>query len=378
MRTSRPFAKTLIPALASCALIVGASPPATAGTATGSTAGWTINVVAPDITWTQTESCELFPIQIVVSGWGAERWVVDMSVRHSLAGAESGSIFEYRTVYGGNVNGTWTGDFQLCPGDSPPGTYVVQGTVEYGYSFDYDTYHRPGALSAPLSTTFTLSKLTSQTQLNPIASNGTEAQVSGRVTANSATLGSVGVGTGRVSIQQSLNGGWLEIDYTYPDSLGNFTETVRGISTVNPVRAVFGETSKISGSASNVVTPQMPPPPDSDGDGVVDAQDTCPTAYGVAAYAGCPPPPTAIVTVKAKGGKSKLYVDVNPNKGRGYWTFQVQSKRVDNSWGLLKTYKTQGTKETRTINPKRGTYRVVVNAKYGYRGAVSAEVYLKK
>ena len=84
------------------------------------------------------------------------------------------------------------------------------------------------------------------------------------------------------------------------------------------------------------------------------------------------------VKVKAVSKSSKLRVDVNPNKGNGYWTFQVQRRLADGTWQPLKTYKTKGSKETRTLNLKKGTYRVVVKAKYGYQGTTSAEVYLKK
>lgn len=51
---------------------------------------------------------------------------------------------------------------------------------------------------------------------------------------------------------------------------------------------------------------------------------------------------------------------------------------ANGSWTPLKTYKTQGNAETRTINLKKGTYRVVVFAKYGYAQTTSASVYLKK
>ena len=55
----------------------------------------------------------------------------------------------------------------------------------------------------------------------------------------------------------------------------------------------------------------------------------------------------------------------------------MQAKRADGTWRTLKkTYRTQGTRETRTIDLPAGTYRVNVRAKYGYRGATSAEVRL--
>ncbi len=90
------------------------------------------------------------------------------------------------------------------------------------------------------------------------------------------------------------------------------------------------------------------------------------------------PTPTASVKVKATSGRSKLFVDVNPNKGSGHWRFQVQSKRSNGSWKALKSYRTKGSAETRTLNLKRGTYRVVVTGKYGYRGVTSRPVFLKK
>ena len=87
----------------------------------------------------------------------------------------------------------------------------------------------------------------------------------------------------------------------------------------------------------------------------------------------------ATVITKAVSARSKLHVNVNPNKGTGYWTFRVQKKTAINTWvTLAKTYKTYGKGETRTLNLKKGTYRVVVKAKYGYLGATSPEVYLKR
>ena len=48
------------------------------------------------------------------------------------------------------------------------------------------------------------------------------------------------------------------------------------------------------------------------------------------------------------------------------------------TWKARKTYRTKGTKETRTINLPKGTYRVVVASKYGYLGDSSAGVKLRK
>ena len=52
-------------------------------------------------------------------------------------------------------------------------------------------------------------------------------------------------------------------------------------------------------------------------------------------------------------------------------------KRPDGTWKPLKTYKTKGSKETRTINLPKGNTSVVVGAKDGYVQTTSAPIYLK-
>jgi polysaccharide biosynthesis protein PslG len=87
----------------------------------------------------------------------------------------------------------------------------------------------------------------------------------------------------------------------------------------------------------------------------------------------------AAVRVKAVGGMSSMRVNVDPNRGRRYWSFRVQKQRKDKSWvSRGKLYRTHGRKETRTLNLPRGRYRVVIKPKFGYRGATSAVVVLKR
>ncbi|MGB7961892.1 MAG: fibronectin type III domain-containing protein [Propionicimonas sp.] len=89
--------------------------------------------------------------------------------------------------------------------------------------------------------------------------------------------------------------------------------------------------------------------------------------------------PTATVVAAANSTKSKFTIDVNPNMGSGYWTFQVQKRASNGSWTTLSTkYKTEGSSETKTINLSKGTYRVRVDAKYGYSGATSNAVTLNQ
>ena len=91
------------------------------------------------------------------------------------------------------------------------------------------------------------------------------------------------------------------------------------------------------------------------------------------------PLPTPTVKVKAVSGRGKLKVDVNPNKGRKYWTFQVQRLAPDGTWkNFKKPYRTKGSKETRTVNLRKGTYRVVVLPKFGYGSIESGQVSLRR
>ncbi len=170
--------------------------------------------------------------------------------------------------------------------------------------------------------------------------------------------------------------GTYQVTLTVTDNRGGTDTNTLNITVARPaIEEAPAVEAELAGPIS--ATP-VAPPPDSDGDGVADAQDSCPIGYGVAAHGGCPPPPSASVRAVAKNARSKLFVDVDPNAGKGFWRFQVQRKQPDGSWRTLKTYRTTGSRETRTVNLKRGTYRVWVNPKYGRVGALSVEVYLTR
>ena len=126
-------------------------------------------------------------------------------------------------------------------------------------------------------------------------------------------------------------------------------------------------------SVTQDVVVAVQPPPDP-GVGVIPLPPPAPVVMTPAPSAR----PSVAVKVKARSGKSKLYVNVNPNKGSGYWTFKVQRNGGRRLVEDPEDLQDQGHKETRTLNFKKGTYRVVVKAKYGYQGTTSAEVYLKK
>jgi hypothetical protein len=81
---------------------------------------------------------------------------------------------------------------------------------------------------------------------------------------------------------------------------------------------------------------------------------------------------------RSKSDERKLYVNVNPNMGKGYFQFVVQ-KMSSGQWrALSKVYKTKTRAEKRTLNLRRGTYRVIVMPRYGYQGSMSDSVWLRR
>lgn len=90
------------------------------------------------------------------------------------------------------------------------------------------------------------------------------------------------------------------------------------------------------------------------------------------------PQPRASVKVRAVKRRSKLRVNVNPNQGSRHWTFKVQRKRADGTWAGKGAYRTRRAGETRTVNLRKGTYRVRVRPKFGHLGTVSARVVLRR
>lgn len=83
---------------------------------------------------------------------------------------------------------------------------------------------------------------------------------------------------------------------------------------------------------------------------------------------------TAVVV--APTADNRLYVDVNPDKGRGFWNIKVQ-RWNGKKWVTKKNYRTQGAQETRTTAKlPEGTYRVIVKPKYGHKGTTSGRVVL--
>ena len=90
------------------------------------------------------------------------------------------------------------------------------------------------------------------------------------------------------------------------------------------------------------------------------------------------PLPFVGIRAKAKRSGNVLFIDVDPNEGRGYWRFQVYKLKDADFVKVKGTYKTLGSKETRTLNLKKGTYKIQVLAKYGHLATWSQPVTLRK
>jgi hypothetical protein len=183
--------------------------------------------------------------------------------------------------------------------------------------------------------------------------DGTVASATGRVNgaevASSPTAFDSFMGQFDVSLAGSPAGAVVSVDVVasadksvLPGSAGSVT-----------VPACADNGTPVGGSEPSVATPVVMPPLDTR--------------------------PTPAVMVKAINKKSKLWIDVNPNKGSGYWRLEIQKLGADGlTWSRWKVVNTQGKKETRKVNPKKGTYRVIVFAKYGHQGAESSPVTLTR
>lgn len=325
------------------------SPPVAVG---GS--GWTITLAIPDLQWTSLGTCQnggglQGRLTVVVQGVSVSEWSIWGDITYKADARPATYIYGW-----GEGVGTFSESsaFTMCPERDRNGVYRVVGEVQVSLDpSDTDIWLPP----VPFETSFTLSPMQTTTTLAPPTVVGTLTTFSGRVLAASP-VPSVGQippdPAGQVAIETLTDQTWTRIGFGNPDASGFFAL---------PVATVL--------------------PPGSQYKAHFLGTTTCAESFSAIQVVPTPPvvQPTPTVKVKAVSGRSKLKVDVNPNMGRKYWTFQVQRKNNrDGTWKPLKTYKTLGSAEKRTINLPKGTYKVFVNPKFGYQGATSLEVVLKR
>ena len=80
--------------------------------------------------------------------------------------------------------------------------------------------------------------------------------------------------------------------------------------------------------------------------------------------------------VSDRDGLNKLHVNAAPNRASGHWRFEVQRRKASGRWVPVGTYRTRGYGQTRTLNLRKGLYRVRMLDRYGYVGATSMDVRL--
>lgn len=79
-------------------------------------------------------------------------------------------------------------------------------------------------------------------------------------------------------------------------------------------------------------------------------------------------------SVSVVGSDGFLFVNVDPNRGTGSWTFTLQVQSSSGTWEKVGMYATRGSRETRVLAVDPGTYRVVVAGRYGWSGVSSPAV----
>jgi hypothetical protein len=87
-------------------------------------------------------------------------------------------------------------------------------------------------------------------------------------------------------------------------------------------------------------------------------------------------PKTVTCSAGTNATKSVLKVKVAPKRsGKKTYTFTVQKLNKNGTWSKVRTYKT---KSKKSINLKKGTYRVSCKGAGAYSGAVSPPAALRK
>ena len=193
------------------ALIVGLAAPASAGTTTGTTHLGSATVSVPNQTWTSYD-CQDIPVTATVSGTDGRDvdWDIDIDARRVGSGSTNSSAWPW-----GNGNSSDRDFFYLCPSDGS-GRYAVTGDAMFN---GWDPYV---FATAPLSTSFTMSKMPTTATVSKIRKPRWGTKVVGTVKARSTTLGSIGA-QGRVVVKAKKPGKrWVNVDWNYPNSQGRY------------------------------------------------------------------------------------------------------------------------------------------------------------
>ncbi|MCU0284399.1 MAG: hypothetical protein MUD13_10985 [Candidatus Nanopelagicales bacterium] len=327
--------RRLVAALVALVCVLGFSTaptsPAAADTASVEESGWSVQLDFPDMQWSSWK-CQFLPVSAVVSGAAVESWTFGGFVDPRDSEDEYG--FAWFIDYD-DMTRAGTGSFTfrhavlLCPWSDSSGAYDVVGEV--GVQLAGST----AWTWQPYVATFTVSGIPTETILDPIEVFAGEATFTGRSAPTEPVPAPFSGCRGEVEVEAHVgDDAWDWVDSVSPDADGSFAVTV-------PTWRLGGATQ-------------------------FRARRTEWVCAGSTSAARALPVRLPIVWLSSNSSDSKLKVDIDPNRGRRSWTFQVQRERDDGSWRKVGTYRTIGKRETRTINLPRGCYRVRVRAQAGF------------
>jgi hypothetical protein len=316
--------------------------PAAANSVTVPGSGWSITLTIPDWQWT-SESCQFVPVRAEVTGPEVTSWTFGGFVTEDNDDEGDTSWYiDYDTkVTDGPGTFTFRHAILLCPGYEYSGAYSLVGEV------GVLTTAAPEWAWLPYRAAFTVSGLPTTTTLDPIAVAAGEAIFSGTMMMTGQAPASFRGCGSSVTIQMETGSGWEGVGWAEVSDNGSFAAVL--------------PTNRLTGTQYRAT---------SNGDYSICASSTS----GVQAL----PVRLPSVRVTSDSKQSKLKVDIDPNRGRKAWTFQVQRQIDDETWKAVGTYRTKGSHETRTINLRKGIYRVSVRAQAGYAETYSDTVWLER
>lgn len=153
---------------------------AIAGTGTAATSGGSVTFTFPDVVLDGSGLCFDAPLSATATVKPGVEWFVDVRFRQPGTAPMSSS----GRVMGSN-SGSATGTIQVCPTDGT-GRMLVEGeftTLEFEPPYTN--------AEAPISTEFTIAKAASAVSIGAVKSTGSGTRLTGKVTTESATYGTV-------------------------------------------------------------------------------------------------------------------------------------------------------------------------------------------
>lgn len=335
-----------------CALGFMTAPvsPAVADTVPVGQPSWSVALTFPDMQWSST-ACQFLPVSAVVTG-DVQSWTFGGFVNLAQAEDPDYSDYDGEDFFNWYINyddmtrqGAGTFSFRhavmLCPGsEDPSGKYSVDGEVGVRLTGAADW------VWVPYRATFTVSGIPTTTTLEGISVDSGMVQFAGRVTVNQAMPATFPGCEANVVIEVADGSDWSYMWSERTASDGTFAIMV-------PTYQLSGDQYRVS------LRPGHP---------------ICGPSSSEARALPVKLPSVLLSTVSRD---SKLRVNINPNLGRKSWLFRIEREGSDD-WRKVGSYRTQGSRELRTVNLPQGCYRVRVPAQRGYAEYISDSICLSR